>query len=201
MTNPQIIIWEEEFEVHGVRLRVSESGMIERFVKVASRHYTKGWNIAKCKPDKLGYKKIELNGKKYKCHRVIYQGFNPKWDIYDSKRDNSIDHIDGNESNNAISNLRPSTNSENQCNKKKQKNNKSGKENISSFYRKKKDCWGFKVQVSKQGMKKKQKEKKMGNGPIPEDCYDKNKYPIPQDLIKFRDKWVHNMHKEFARLE
>jgi len=40
----------------------------------------------------------------------------------------------------------------------------------------------------------------MGNGYIPEDCYDKNKYQIPQELIDFRDKWVPIMHGEFARL-
>jgi len=197
---PQII-WTEEFEVHGVRLRVSECGMIERFVKVANQYYKKGWNITKIKPNKLGYTSIKLNDKGYLCHRVIYQGFNPNWDIYDSKKDNSIDHIDGNESNNAISNLRPCNNSENQCNRCKYKNNKSGKANISSFYRKGRDYWGFVVKVCKQGKNTKQKSWKMGNGSTPPDCYDKNKYPIPQELIDFRDHWVNELHGEFARLE
>lgn len=198
---PQIIIWTEAFEVNGVRLRASECGMIERFVKVASRHYKKGWNIAKCKPNKDGYVSIKLNGKIYRCHRVIYKGHNLDWDLTDSRQDNSIDHIDGNKSNNTISNLRVATHSENRCNTGKNITNRSGEANISFFYRKQRDNWGFMVWVTKQGMKLRKKSKKMGNGSIPEDCYDKEKYPIPQELIDFRDHWVHIMHGEFARLE
>lgn len=201
---PQIIIWTEEFEINGVRLRASECGMIERFVKVANQHCKKGWNIAKCKPNKDGYLRIALNGyskKIYLVHRVIYKGHNPDWDITNTIRDNSIDHIDGNKSNNKTSNLRVATNSENRINSKLSKNNSVGEMYIHPLYQKKCNSWFFGAYISKQGMKTKTKTKKMGNGPIPEDFRDKEKYPIPQELIDFRDHWVHIMHGAFANLD
>ena len=58
------------------------------------------------------YKAIQINGKMYLAHRLIFlyhQGYLPK----------SIDHIDGDPSNNKINNLREATNKENSRNQKK----------------------------------------------------------------------------------
>ena len=66
-----------------------------------------------------GYRYVRIEGKSYLAHRLIfllYHGYLPKM----------LDHIDGNPSNNNIDNLREATNSENQRNKRQQKNNTTG---------------------------------------------------------------------------
>lgn len=66
-----------------------------------------------------GYYKLRVCGKKYFLHRIIFlwhHGFMPE----------CLDHIDGNQSNNRIENLRAATMSQNCMNKKLQKNNTTG---------------------------------------------------------------------------
>ena len=63
-----------------------------------------------------GYRVVRINNKLYKYHRVVYYLHNEEWDIRDSCRDNSIDHIDRNKLNNNIENLRVVTNQQNQWN-------------------------------------------------------------------------------------
>ena len=61
-----------------------------------------------------GYRQINMNGKKYYIHRLIFlyhHGYLPKY----------LDHIDGDPSNNDISNLRKATKQENNTNRKKNK--------------------------------------------------------------------------------
>ncbi len=69
--------------------------------------------------DTEGYRIVEIDGKKYKVHRLIFlieHGYLPEF----------IDHKDGNPLNNHISNLRECSNQENQRNKSKYSNNTSG---------------------------------------------------------------------------
>lgn len=72
------------------------------------------------KPISNGYGIIEINGKKYRAHRIMWlwhKGtFPPKF----------IDHIDQNRMNNRIENLRLSDSRTNQHNCKTRKNNNSG---------------------------------------------------------------------------
>jgi len=75
------------------------------------------------KPDNLGYIRIGLRKKgkkekKFRLHRIVYKAYNPSWDIMNGITDNSIDHIDGNKTNNNIDNLRVVTHQENQFNTK-----------------------------------------------------------------------------------
>jgi len=83
------------------------------------------WKVCKTKPSywkrcanyqASGYYSINVGNKHYKTHRVCYYAHNPEWDIYDTSRDNLIDHIDRNGKNNHITNLRVATNSQNQEN-------------------------------------------------------------------------------------
>ena len=72
-----------------------------------------------------GYRYIQLFGKKYAAHRLV-------WFIEYGKFPNLfIDHIDGNKLNNHISNLREVTNKQNTENRGAQKNNKLGRKGVS----------------------------------------------------------------------
>ena len=59
--------------------------------------------------DNNGYLCVSLNGKTYRWHQLVWRNFNGRYE-------NVIDHIDGNPSNNLISNLRNVTQGENVLN-------------------------------------------------------------------------------------
>lgn len=82
------------------------------------------WRVAKARCIKVGdiagtidingYRKIQINGKQCYGHRIIFlyhNGYLPEF----------LDHIDGDPTNNNISNLRPATTSQNYMNQKKTK--------------------------------------------------------------------------------
>ena len=66
--------------------------------------------------NQTGYKSLQINGRYFYWHRVVYLIHNPEWDIGDSSQDNSIDHIDRDKLNNNIDNLRVVTHSQNHWN-------------------------------------------------------------------------------------
>jgi len=74
-----------------------------------------------------GYRQIEINNKQYKAHRLAWLYVNGEMPT------NLIDHIDGNRSNNKISNLREATYQTNSENYKTPKTNKSGVKNVSWY--------------------------------------------------------------------
>lgn len=65
---------------------------------------------------KNGYAVIGLKNKTYLAHRLVWFFENKKWPDY------MLDHIDGNPSNNHISNLREADNRQNQNNQKRHRN-------------------------------------------------------------------------------
>ena len=68
------------------------------------------------KPNNHGYIQIQVNDKLLYLHRMVYKFHNPEWDITNTTRDNSIDHINHNKTDNRIENLRVVNNSQNQQN-------------------------------------------------------------------------------------
>ena len=68
------------------------------------------------KPETSGYIRICMGGKGMMLHRLVYLFHNPSWNIHDSCRDNSIDHINGDKGDNRIENLRVVNNSQNSQN-------------------------------------------------------------------------------------
>lgn len=85
-----------------------KSGLL--FWKTTSRNAKKG-NIAGTLSKHNGYRIIQLGKKLYPIHRII-------WFLEKQKWPSSIDHINGNRSDNRIENLRECTQRENCINKK-----------------------------------------------------------------------------------
>ena len=82
-----------------------------------------------------GYLRIQIKGKNYMAHRIIWLYVYGEWPI------NQLDHINGIPSDNRISNLRPATNSENRQNlHRAHKNNKSGFLGVGKNWNKWKAC-------------------------------------------------------------
>lgn len=78
-----------------------------------------------------GYAKININGKAYSAHRLIFMfhhGYMP----------NQVDHVDGDRGNNRIENLRAATHEQNAQNAKLRCNNTSGIKGVSFNARRKK---------------------------------------------------------------
>lgn len=97
-----------ECEINGKTIKY-EDGKLYSF-------YNNKWRDLKGSIDE-GYKRVQINGKTYYYHRVIYYLHNPEWNIYDNSKKNQIDHIDRNKLNNNIENLRVVTHQQNQFNK------------------------------------------------------------------------------------
>lgn len=71
-------------------------------------------------PNGKGYLLIRLQNRLYRAHRLAWLYVHGEWPPHE------IDHIDGNRSNNAIANLRPSTHAQNMQNLAKKSSNTSG---------------------------------------------------------------------------
>lgn len=93
------------------------TGVFTRLVRT-SRRINVG-DITGC-PNEKGYLLISLQNRLYRAHRLAWLYVHGEWPPAE------IDHIDGNRSNNAISNLRPSTHAQNMQNLAKKSSNSSG---------------------------------------------------------------------------
>lgn len=106
-----------------------ETGILTR--RITRNYNAKAGDIVGC-ADKKGYLLAGVDGKTSKVHRIIWMLTYGYWP-------NIIDHIDGDKTNNAISNLRDVTNALNLKNSKRQTNNKSGLSGV--FWNERKNKW------------------------------------------------------------
>jgi hypothetical protein len=102
-----------EVEINGIRLRVYECGKIEKWFEKCGKHLLKEpyWIQIKghlniIHNGKYPQHSTRIKGKSYITARIIYFAFNPNWDFIDSSKNNTIDHIDTDSTNNHINNLR-----------------------------------------------------------------------------------------------
>jgi HNH endonuclease/AP2 domain len=68
----------------------------------------------------FGYRRVSIDRKMYLAHRLVWLWHYGEWPEFE------LDHINGFKDDNRIENLRPATHAENQQNKTKQSNNRSG---------------------------------------------------------------------------
>ena len=87
-----------------------------------------------------GYLSTTIKSKFYLLHRLIFMMFHGYLPAY-------IDHIDGNQSNNCIENLREATLQQNNYNAKTRKNSKSGIKNV--YWQKSTKKWGVALRTNK----------------------------------------------------
>ena len=86
--------------------------------KIQTNPRAREGEVAGC-PNKAGYLRIRINGKLYMNHRLI-------WFLHHGTWPTAIDHINGNNQDNRIENLRECTYSQNMHNCKTKKNNTTG---------------------------------------------------------------------------
>ena len=121
-----------EFVIENYKLRATAEGKIERYYEYKTKPHI--WKEIKGRKSK-GYLAIDLcltSGQRpFKVHRLVYLAYNPDFDIWDSGKENIIDHRDGSPSNNKIENLQNITQQQNNFNRHTAKgysfNKKSGK--------------------------------------------------------------------------
>ena len=107
-----------ECEINGCKFKY-ENDQLYRLLIIKNAGVVKKepkWRLVKYTPDKKGYSRVGCYKKGYLLHRIIYYINNPNWNLYNSKKTNEIDHIDGDTSNNVINNLRNITHADNMLN-------------------------------------------------------------------------------------
>ena len=93
--------------------------------------------------DKDGYLKVQIDGKPYRVHRLVWLWY------YNKFPDKVIDHIDGDVKNNRINNLREATFSQNAMNRGKTIENKSGYKGV--CFHKRDKIWQSQIEFRQDG--------------------------------------------------
>jgi len=170
--------------VQGIQFRAYADGMLERWI-------SNRWREVRGNPNSDGHLRVFINYKYIFYHRIIYQAYHPEWDIND--RSQIIDHIDRNKANNAITNLRIVTKSENAMNRTRISEKKYDlPKNITPEYKSNVDRWYWCINVRVNG-KNYGRAISAGNGRIPDPLP-----PVPPNILKVRDDFVALHHGSYA---
>ena len=106
----------EECKYYNEFIRCYRNGKVERFYRNCY------WKVVENTDNNKGYNCISINGKMILRHRIIAYCFLGLEDIVGKKNlDNSIDHLNGNRTDNRVDNLRITTNQGNSQNRKNTK--------------------------------------------------------------------------------
>jgi len=135
--------------------------------KLPNGDYPAGWDNGE------GYIKLSFLDKTYYAHHIVFF-------IHHGRLPISIDHIDGNPSNNLHTNLRAATSSENQVNQPKSIKNTSGAKNV--YWVEEHQKWRVRVQI--QGQR-----------------FDFGYYDDFEDAALVAETARKQIHKEFANHE
>ena len=110
-----------EFELYERKFKLVYDNLFS-YYKHGGRNQIERWHPVKISSGGKGYKHFTFSykgkSKTLQYHRVLYYAHNNQWNLLDSSMENVIDHIDGDKTNNCISNLRVVTQQENQFNRK-----------------------------------------------------------------------------------
>lgn len=115
-----------------------ETGLFTR-LEVKSRKYKPGSIAGSLSCER--HQKIIIRYKKYYIHHLAWLY------VYGDWPESSIDHINGDPTDNRIDNLRTATHSQNLLNRSKQSNNKSGYKNVS--WSKVMGAWEVRMRINK----------------------------------------------------
>lgn len=115
-----------------------ETGELIWRVRVAQR--SPGGSVAGSLTDD-GYVAISFRGARLKAHRVAMALTLGKWP------EEEVDHINGDRADNRLENLRLATHSENRCNVRSYRNNKSGHKGV--FWHKREGKWAAQITKDK----------------------------------------------------
>lgn len=96
------------------------------FTWIVSRKRARAGDVAGC-PNKRGYLIIRIEGRNFYAHRLAWLYTFGRWP------NNHIDHRDGNEANNAISNLRDATQAQNRANARIRANSSTGLKGVTKL--------------------------------------------------------------------
>ena len=111
-----------EFILKNRRLRLHPDGImyVRAFSNLGIETKSEKWKEVKFYDDNRGYKicNITLDGIEthLKEHRMVWYAHHQDWDIWDTSKDNVIDHINRKRDDNSIENLKVSTQQENTFN-------------------------------------------------------------------------------------
>lgn len=131
------------------RDRTLKYALITKFVKLSADGIIipKAPSVTISRQCSSAYTMIRIAGTLYAEHNVIYALHTGSWP------EALVDHIDGNSSNNVISNLRAATYSENSCNRGMRSDNTLGykgifKRELKGGYKGKKTVYGWMIKVN-----------------------------------------------------
>ena len=106
----------EHVNIWNTDLYINEDGTVYRYHKKL-----KTITLCDVKPNNNGYKQLKLTNnqgkeKMFRFNRLVFYAFNRSWDIFDTSKDNVIDHRNGITTDDRLCNLRNITQQHNNFN-------------------------------------------------------------------------------------